>query len=536
MLGESLAIQLADKDLELEVFTKADELTKHPSLVIWSLDSLEALPAIQIELQRLQRHWQPAPVLLVLPAQVRISAPELLQLECPGLLQAPDLKTLKEAISTLINGGRVVRLKDPATSVAFPKQMPMGLGQWLLISALQQINNDLHRLNVLLNKKKNRSPFTVQYLKGRRRELTSAKAFVLWLWGPLKEESPFQVFTRTSNLVSDQGIQRLVLNGYNTNITLRERNAKGVWLAIKERMKKHFQQDLRNATGNILAIESLNAPRRRELLLEILNQLDQVIKSLRDKNNLDKPLKQSWSELQLEIRQQALRRISGNYLQIPKGADMNPVAEQLLELTELEQIDDEIPASERMLEPLLLNKPVLIEGQLLPSDDPRALIHLEVFISNWLIRTAEIISAEVLGACGEWPELRRYMLNPSLISTRELERFRNQLNSQARWQNLVQRPIRLYESKRLLYRIIQGKIEPLTITEPRDEELRQLGWWQQQVALLIEARDALAPQIQSVVKHLGDLMVVLLTQVLGRAIGLVGRGIAQGMGRSLGRG
>ena len=31
-------------------------------------------------------------------------------------------------------------------------------------------------------------------------------------------------------------------------------------------------------------------------------------------------------------------------------------------------------------------------------------------------------------------------------------------------------------------------------------------------------------------------VVVLLTQVLGRAIGLVGRGIAQGMGRSLGRG
>jgi hypothetical protein len=30
-------------------------------------------------------------------------------------------------------------------------------------------------------------------------------------------------------------------------------------------------------------------------------------------------------------------------------------------------------------------------------------------------------------------------------------------------------------------------------------------------------------------------VVVVLTQVVGRAIGLVGRGIAQGMGRSLGR-
>ena len=62
------------------------------------------------------------------------------------------------------------------------------------------------------------------------------------------------------------------------------------------------------------------------------------------------------------------------------------------------------------------------------------------------------------------------------------------------------------------------------------------GWWQQQVALLVEARDAIAPQVQALVRRIGDLMVVLLTQVVGRAIGLIGRGIAQGMGRSLGRG
>ncbi len=74
------------------------------------------------------------------------------------------------------------------------------------------------------------------------------------------------------------------------------------------------------------------------------------------------------------------------------------------------------------------------------------------------------------------------------------------------------------------------------LTEPRDQELNSLGWWQRQVALLLETRDALAPQLQSLLRRLGDLAVVLLTQVLGRAIGLVGRGIAQGMGRSLGRG
>ena len=189
-----------------------------------------------------------------------------------------------------------------------------------------------------------------------------------------------------------------------------------------------------------------------------------------------------------------------------------------------------------MLTPLLVDQPVLVNGQLLPADDPRALLQLESLVSNWLVRTAELISAELLDACGAWPELRRYLLGERYLATRELERLRNQLNTQWRWEAWIERPVQLYESRRVLFQLRQGRIEPLQLTEPRDRELNQLGWWQRQVALLLETRDALAPQVQALVQRIGDLAVVLLTQVVGRAIGLIGRGIAQGMGRSLGRG
>jgi hypothetical protein len=56
------------------------------------------------------------------------------------------------------------------------------------------------------------------------------------------------------------------------------------------------------------------------------------------------------------------------------------------------------------------------------------------------------------------------------------------------------------------------------------------------VTLSLEARDALAPQLQAGLRRLGDLVVVVLTQVIGRAIGLVGRGVLQGLGRSVSRG
>ena len=99
-----------------------------------------------------------------------------------------------------------------------------------------------------------------------------------------------------------------------------------------------------------------------------------------------------------------------------------------------------------MLEPLLRDQPVLVNGQLLPADHPKALLQLETLVSNWLVRSAELISAELLGLCGDWPELRRYLLDERLLPTRDLERLRNQLNNQSRWQLWVKRPVQLYEA------------------------------------------------------------------------------------------
>ena len=58
---------------------------------------------------------------------------------------------------------------------------------------------------------------------------------------------------------------------------------------------------------------------------------------------------------------------------------------------------------------------------------------------------------------------------------------------------------------------------------------------QQLVTLALESRDAIAPQLHGLIRRTGALVGLVLTQVIGRAIGLVGRGILQGMGRSLGR-
>ena len=46
--------------------------------------------------------------------------------------------------------------------------------------------------------------------------------------------------------------------------------------------------------------------------------------------------------------------------------------------------------------------------------------------------------------------------------------------------------------------------------------------------MLVEIRDAVATQLE-VAKYIGNLFVTFLTKVVGKAIGLVGKGILQGL-------
>ena len=527
LLGETLSIQIANANPKLKVVLNKQELSHHPSLVIWSIDNTELPNSINIELNRLKERWSPSPILIILPEKIRLTPTDLLQFESEGLLQGPDLKTLNKSIETIINGGRVFKIKEKYKDTTSTRKTTLGLGQWLLISGVQQINDDLEIINFHLDPPPE-NIFSTIILLGRKRELKKAKSILNYLWGPM------QVAIENIAPVSIKNNQNL--DDFDLDISLTKKDPIAVWQEIYKTVEFSIQGDLKNSTGNLLALEGIKSVYKKDLLLSLLNQVNQVIEKLRVQKNNNVDLNQSWTDLQNEIRQQALRSIIGNYIRLPLNGKNTQVAEELILRADLSFIDEELPNPGYLLNPLILNSPVSLDGQIFSTDDPRALIHLQLLLTNWLIRTAEIVSAEIISISSEWPEFRHYLLNKQLISTRELERLRNQLNSQNQLQNLIKKPIRIYESKRLLYTFKKNQITTIIINEPRDEELRKLGWWQQQVALLVETRDALAPQIQSLIKYMGDLMVVVLTKVIGRAIGLVGKGIAQGMGRTINKG
>ena len=149
LLGESLALKLTSAREDWEVALRPERLTGAPALVIWSIDTVASLASLQQELFALQERWQPAPVLLLLPSELRLSREQLLELPAAGLLQNVDAQGLQNAIETLLQGGRDIRLEAAPETPS--QQQTMGLGQWLLVSGLQQVSRDLQRVEALLN-------------------------------------------------------------------------------------------------------------------------------------------------------------------------------------------------------------------------------------------------------------------------------------------------------------------------------------------------------------------------------------------------
>ena len=266
LLAESLLSGLAGNK-ELEISVSAKQLDGQPDLVIWSIETIASPALLQLEVLKLQSRWGSAPLLLLLPAKLPCDPTELLSLDCAGLLQDPDLEQLQLSIETLLSGGRVVELSANASSETFGSFQSPGLGPWLLMTGLQQINHDLRMIEVLLNPPPE-NPMLRFMLEGRCRELNSARQLLLWLWGPLQLGLEGALPLQQSSPFNDPS---------GTSIQLKERNGAAVWDAIHQRLEMAVTGGLSNATGQMLAIEGLHPERRRELLLALLRQLNAVL-------------------------------------------------------------------------------------------------------------------------------------------------------------------------------------------------------------------------------------------------------------------
>ncbi|MFL2671487.1 MAG: DUF3685 domain-containing protein [Prochlorococcaceae cyanobacterium] len=511
--AESLSRQLREQTNPWQVTAcsgRQANPTSGADLLLWLLQEAIEPNALDHELGLWRQQWPQTPLLLVLPAQHRYKRQWLLERSVEGLLDQPAADAIAEALEVLAAGGRVIELQPETTSQH--QRRGQGLGHRLLCSGVDQIERELEQINAVLQLAPIH-PLQRFVLEGRRRELRMAREVLHLLWG--QEPIP-----QAQASAPAEPLQ----------IVLANRKGLTVLHTVEERLA-HAVASLDEAQPSpLLALEALLPDRRRQLFEALLLEFRLLVERLQADPTVASSL---WSGQQPLLRERALQQLVGAYTQLPREGALVHLGDALVSSSDLQQEDPELADLLPSLLALIEGRPLLIDGGLQAPDEPAALLHLQRLVSNWLIRNGELISRELLNNCSGWPELRRAVLLPDLLATRQLDQLRNRINSAERWHTLVERPLAIYESRRLLFDIQAGRVEPTMVCDLRDAELRQLSWWQQAFTLLLEARDALAPQVELLINRVGGLMVLLLTRVVGRAIGLVGRGVMQGLGQGL---
>ncbi|MEG4625974.1 DUF3685 domain-containing protein [Microcoleus sp. w1-18aA5] len=323
-----------------------------------------------------------------------------------------------------------------------------------------------------------------------------------------------------------------------------------------------LQFDLVNLTGLPLEIDILRSTKKRELMTSILHKLKDLLEELRFSQVQQTQLSQKMPAILRDLWEATIIDFFGRYYTLPTvenlvfdgsqtslklGESQEGSAAYLLAGSGVEvvpilladadvvaaEILDKIPMTVDFFAHLLFEVPLTVDNISCVAGSPAAMQRAEALLENLAIQVASGVVQPLLNNLANIEEIKQIFYDGKLISTREIERFRNELSWRYSWDRYFVEPKAIFESRFWLFILGDSGIKKISIYAPRNLELVQLSGWQLALTLVLETRDAIAPRVRAVISLLGAGVVYVLTQVIGRGIGLIGRGIIQGIGNSL---
>ncbi len=302
-----------------------------------------------------------------------------------------------------------------------------------------------------------------------------------------------------------------------------------------DRISQRIPPTLLNLTDESLEIDILNSTKRQELIITVLQCFGELLLDMRLSTLEADFITDKRPELLLDLWQASLSNFLGRYSSLA----LNGRIVELLPLLLQEQQNIErlilnaIPEVDTIFGALLFYQPVPIDGVAYRPDSPEALDRLLWLTENLLITTANAVVQPLLNHVAEAESIRQTFYDKRLLSTREIEKFRNNLSWKYRIAYLFREAQDIYESRHWLLGFGDRGIEKVSVYAARRQELTGLTPLQQSVTLLLEIRDVIAPRLQFLTTWAGNSLVYVLTNVVGKGIGLIGLGIIQGVGSSI---
>jgi hypothetical protein len=301
---------------------------------------------------------------------------------------------------------------------------------------------------------------------------------------------------------------------------------------VFERVFAKLQGLLDNTSGVPLETDLLRDDKKRELLYLLLRKVEDALESLRQAGVLPGQLSEKSSFVLQDLWQSTITDFFGRYYTLQVGNLEQPVVPTLLTEAPVVQaaILDRLPLVPVLLGHLLFNESVVVDGSSYAAASPEAMARSQALLEHLLIQLANAVVQPVLNHFADVELLKKNLYHRRLMTSRDIERFRNDLSWRYRWDGLINEPKAIFESQHRLFGFTERGIQAETVYSPRRDELDQLSGLQRAVTLAVEARDAIAPRFRSAVSLVGSGIVYVLTDVIGRGIGLIGRGILRGVG------
>ncbi|MGF1480481.1 MAG: DUF3685 domain-containing protein [Cyanophyceae cyanobacterium] len=456
------------------------------------------------------------------PQQLRIVQTLGIRGYCPKGISVDELVS---ALRQVASGDTYWQIS--ALAAAYPLQpLRQPKQTWLIStgqSGLQQISRSLSEIEHHLH---NAQLSLVDWLfwSGRKRELLAARWVVSQLLPVELEETPGLVpVVPAAAELTTQNTSGRGSGGFKIETES----------AFNHTLEK-IQSDIQNLTGVPLEIDILQHQKKQELLYLIVNQLQENLAELRFLQVTPEQLPERVPLILRELWQTAtINFLSKNCPSLAAGNRLNLTEILLREAVLIQQeLLDKIPWITELMAYFLFQESLRVNDVSYRHGSPEANERAELIVENFVIHVADAVMQVILNYFFEAEDVQN-LYKEQLVSSREIAKFRNNLSWRYRQEKYFAAPTDIFESKYRLFYFSDRGIKTTFVYASRQNELNQLQGIPWIVTMALEARDALAPRLQAVVDFVGRGLIYVLTEVIGKGIGLVGRGVILGIGNVL---
>ena len=293
-----------------------------------------------------------------------------------------------------------------------------------------------------------------------------------------------------------------------------------------------LQLPLQNLSDEPLEIDIFRPDKKRELLYLILQKLANSLDELRTSQIEIHRLNELKQIILCDLWQGSTTDFFGKFTKVQVGNQNLEIVTFLLQAGKVVETEIllKIPLIVELFSYLLFQTDLSIDNAIYAAGSLEAMEQSLIILENFLIQVANSVAQPLLNTLADVEAIKQSFYDRQFISTREIERFRNDLSWKYRLRNYVSEAQAIFESRYELFVFTPRGIAKISIYAPRSQELAQLSGIPLLVTLALEFRDAIAPRLKSLLSFAGSGIVFVLTQVIGRGLGLIGRGILQGIG------